>query len=323
MRSGAVCLVMMRASSLQLPSMLLRLQYEFHAGCCDVKSHLNPNGCRMPAPLSNCHGPFSAAALLDRGCGSRGPSSNTRPYMQARISRSLLATSAPMWQTPCSCKPSSTSATASMRALCGTLALAAPGALALSPSGASDVLMLHLLDVGVFCQCARDSILPSLALFTLGCTLVTTPFVLFLSYTSAATVHIGEQPGVEKHLLHGGCPGMHIPDQAVDGYRTTAAPARALVAMTGAGGGRWRIRCSWAHHHAEAAARPLDPAAMHAADPANTNVHIGNLPPEVCECSQPSMLFLARMAAFLEIFLDCLPAVSASSMVRMALLQYS
>ena len=45
--------------------------------------------------------------------------------------------------------------------------------------------------------------------------------------------------------------------------------------------GQWKVRCGWAHHKAEAALAPLDPAAVDKADPANSNVYIGNLSAEV------------------------------------------
>ena len=45
--------------------------------------------------------------------------------------------------------------------------------------------------------------------------------------------------------------------------------------------GQWKVRCGWAHHKADAALAPLDPAAVDSADPTNNNVYIGNLSAEV------------------------------------------
>jgi len=50
--------------------------------------------------------------------------------------------------------------------------------------------------------------------------------------------------------------------------------------------GQWRIRCGWAHHKTEAASA-LDSDTVDKADPANTNVYVGNLSTEVRLAADP------------------------------------
>lgn len=93
--------------------------------------------------------------------------------------------------------------------------------------------------------------------------------------------HVGWAVRVRPAGLHMGCPGRHIPERGCGARRTKEAAERALTEMNGAEVGQWKVRCGWAHHKAEAAAQPLDPAAIDAADPTNDNVYIGNLSSEV------------------------------------------
>jgi hypothetical protein len=62
--------------------------------------------------------------------------------------------------------------------------------------------------------------------------------------------------------------------------RTKEAAEKALAEMDGAQVGQWKIRCGWAHHKTEAVTG-LDADTIDRADPANTNVYVGNLPSEV------------------------------------------
>lgn len=66
--------------------------------------------------------------------------------------------------------------------------------------------------------------------------------------------------------------------------RTKEAAEKALAEMDGAQVGQWKIRCGWAHHKTEAVTG-LDVDTVDRADPANTNVYVGNLPTEVHACS--------------------------------------
>ncbi len=62
--------------------------------------------------------------------------------------------------------------------------------------------------------------------------------------------------------------------------RTKEAAEKALVEMNEATVGQWKIRCGWAHHKTEAVTG-LDAETVDRADPANTNVYVGNLASEV------------------------------------------
>ena len=70
------------------------------------------------------------------------------------------------------------------------------------------------------------------------------------------------------HMRVGGC------------CRTKEAAEKALVEMNEATVGQWKIRCGWAHHKTEAVTG-LDAETVDRADPANTNVYVGNLASEV------------------------------------------
>ncbi|BDA42390.1 Oligouridylate-binding protein 1 [Coccomyxa sp. Obi] len=65
-------------------------------------------------------------------------------------------------------------------------------------------------------------------------------------------------------------------------FRTKEAAEKALVEMNEATVGQWKIRCGWAHHKTEAVTG-LDAETVDRADPANTNVYVGNLASEVTE----------------------------------------
>lgn len=67
-------------------------------------------------------------------------------------------------------------------------------------------------------------------------------------------------------------------------HRTKEAAEKALKEMDGAAVGQWRLRVGWAHHKQDSE-KQLNADAISKADPANNNVYVGNLAPEVCSRS--------------------------------------
>lgn len=66
-------------------------------------------------------------------------------------------------------------------------------------------------------------------------------------------------------------------------FRTKEEAERAIQEMHGQLIGSRRVRCGWAQHKQQDSTQPLDYETLDKADPTNSNVYIGNVPPEMNE----------------------------------------
>lgn len=93
--------------------------------------------------------------------------------------------------------------------------------------------------------------------------------------------------------------------------RTKEAAEKALVEMNEATVGQWKIRCGWAHHKTEAVTG-LDAETVDRADPANTNVYVGNLASEVRLVRRACLVADRQLPlSIVSAFLLCFPIIDA------------